>query len=134
MGVTLATAIARERHTHQTGIQAVLQVAAQDAVLDQHRPTGRGAFVVNVERPAPTRQRPVIDHRDRGGRHLLADAAAEGRDLFAIEVSLQTMTDSLVQQDTGPTRPEDNIEIAGWSIDGIEIDDRLSSRLAREVL
>ena len=42
-GVALAAAVAGRRHLHEAAVQPVLQVAAQDAVLDQHRAAGHGS-------------------------------------------------------------------------------------------
>ena len=51
-----APAVAGQRHAHEPRVEAVLQIAAQDAVLDQHGAAGRRAFVVDVERAAAIRQ------------------------------------------------------------------------------
>ena len=53
--VALAAAVAGRRHAHQPRVQPVLQVAAQDAVLDQHGALRGRALVVDVERAAPAR-------------------------------------------------------------------------------
>ncbi len=71
----LAPRVAGERHFHQARVQAVLQVAAQHAVFDQHVALGRGAFVVDRERAAPARQRAVVHHRDAGRSDALAEAS-----------------------------------------------------------
>jgi hypothetical protein len=47
MRITLAAAIAGRLHVHQPGILAVLHVADEDAVLDQHRTVGRRALVID---------------------------------------------------------------------------------------
>src|SRR4029450_7242569 len=41
---------------NEGGVLPVLEVAAQDAVLDQHRSTGGRALVVDVERAASARE------------------------------------------------------------------------------
>jgi len=56
----LTPAIARHRHLHQPCIQRILQIALQHAVLDQHIALRGVAFIVDVERTAPVRQRAVI--------------------------------------------------------------------------
>jgi hypothetical protein len=65
------------RHAHQPRVQAILHVAAEDAILDQHRALRRMAFVVDVERAAPPIDRAVVDHRNAGRGDALADAARE---------------------------------------------------------
>ena len=64
----LAAAVAGGRHAHEARVEAVLQVAAQDAVLDQHGAAGRRALVVDVERAAAVGDRAVVDHGDRAAR------------------------------------------------------------------
>ena len=53
MGIALAAAVAGRLHVHQPGVLAVLHVADQDAVLDQHGAVGRRALVVDRQRAAP---------------------------------------------------------------------------------
>ena len=72
--VALAAPVARGLHAHQARVEPVLQVAAQDAVLDQHVALGGRALVVDVERAAPARQRAVVDHGDALGGDALAEA------------------------------------------------------------
>src|SRR6266542_3568448 len=47
MGIALSAAIASGFHAHETCILAVLHVANEDAVFDQHCAAGRGAFVID---------------------------------------------------------------------------------------
>ena len=53
MRVGFAPAVAGRLHVHQPRILAVLHVADEDAVLDQHGLVGRRAFVVDRQRAAP---------------------------------------------------------------------------------
>ena len=62
MRVRLAPAVAGGGHAHEPGIEAVLHVAAKDAVLDQDSAPGDVALVVDVERPAPVGDGAVVDH------------------------------------------------------------------------
>jgi hypothetical protein len=75
--IAFAPAVAGRLHAHQAGVQRVLDVAAQDAVLDQHVALAGVAFVVDVERAAAVGDGAVVQHRDALGRHALADLAAE---------------------------------------------------------
>jgi hypothetical protein len=79
MGEGFAPPVAGRRNAHQAGIQAVLHVALEDAVLDQHIALRRIAFIVDIERTAPVGNGAVVNHGDALGRDALADAAAEGR-------------------------------------------------------
>ena len=63
MGETFPPAVAGRSHTHQSGIQAILHVALQDTVLDQHSVRRRRTFVVNGQRPTAIVQGAVIDDR-----------------------------------------------------------------------
>jgi len=62
----------------------------------------------------------------------LADAAGEGRGLLAIEISLETMTDGLVQQDAGPAGSEHDGHGAGRSRYCLEIHECLAHGLTHE--
>ena len=132
MREALAAAVAGGRHPHQPGVEPVLQVAAEDAVLDQHGAAGRRALVVHVERAAPVRDGAVVDHGHQLGGDLLADAPGEGRHALAVEVALEAVTDRLVQQDAGPARPEHDGHRAGRRVDRAQLDDRLARGLGRE--
>ena len=50
----------------QARVQAVLHVAAQHAVLDQHGALRGRALVVDGERAAPAGERAVVHHRHAG--------------------------------------------------------------------
>jgi hypothetical protein len=97
MGVALAAAVARGFDAHQARIHRILDVAAQDAVFDQHVLLAGVAFVVHVQRATAVGHGAVIQHRHAFGRHALADAAAEGAGALAVEVPLQPMAHGLVQ-------------------------------------
>ena len=134
MGERFAPSIAGNRHAHQAGIEAVLHVAEQHAVLDQRGALGGIAFVVDIERAAPLRQRAVVDHGDARRRHALADAAGKCRTALAVEIAFQSVTHRFVQQDAGPARPQYDGHVAGRRGLGRKIDNRLVHRLARVVL
>ena len=125
MGKGFAPSVAGRRNAHQTGIQHVLHVALQDAILDQHRALRRVAFVVDIERAAPPRQGAVIDHGNAFGGHPFADPPGKGRTALAVEVALKAMTDGLVQQNTRPAGAEHHRHFSGRCRAGVEIDHRL---------
>ena len=118
----LAPAVARRLHAHQARVELVLQVAAQDAVLDQRGALGGRAFVVDVERAAACRERAVVDDGDALGGDLLSDAAAECRSALAIEVAFETMAHGFVQQHAGPAGAEHDGHGAGRCRHRFEID------------
>jgi len=122
--IALAAAVARGLHSHEPRVEAILQIAAQDAVLDQHRTPGRRSLVVDVERATPLGDRAVVDHGDAGSRDSLADAAGEGRGLLAVEVALESVAHGLVQQDPRPAGAEHHIHGAGGAGHGVEIEGR----------
>ena len=105
MRITLAAAIASRGRTHQTSIQAVLQVAAQDAVFDQHRTSCGCPLVIHIERVTPAWNCPVIDDRAQLRGHLLSNATAEGRDPFAVKVTLQPVSNGFIAQSKGVDNP-----------------------------
>ena len=111
---------------HEARVLAVLHVADQDAVLDQHGAIGGRAFVVDRERAAPLRDGAVVDHGDALGRDPLSHQAGEGRGLLAVEVAFEAVTDRLVQHDAGPAGPEHHVHLAGRRRHRLEIDQRLA--------
>ncbi len=132
--VGFAPSVAGGRHAHQPGVLAVLHVADQLAVIDQHVAVGRRALVVDGQRTAPFADGAVIDHGDALGSHLLAHQAGEGRRLLAVEVALQPMADCLVQHHARPAGGQHDVERAGGRGDRLEIDQRLPQRLVGGVL
>ena len=113
MGIALAAAIACGLDPHQSRIHRVLDVATQDAVLDQHILLAGVAFVVHIERATAVGHRPIVKHRHALGCHTLADASAEGTRAFSIEVTFQTVAHRLVQEHARPTRTEDHRHLTG---------------------
>src|SRR5438445_1014731 len=87
--VGLPPPVAGRRHPHEARVQAVLHVADENALLDQHRPPCRRALVVDVERAAAVRERPVVDHGHELGGDLLAHPPGERRGSLAVEVALE---------------------------------------------
>src|ERR1700677_2616303 len=106
MGERLPPAVAGGRHPHQAGVELVLDIAPEHAVLDQHRALCRSALVVDVQRAAPAIERTIVHDRDLIRGDLLTDAVAEGRGAFAVEIALESMADGFVQQDAGPAGPQ----------------------------
>src|SRR5258708_36910948 len=88
MGKALASGVPGRLQPHQAGVEAVLHIAAQDAVLDQHVVGRRRPLVVDRQRAAPVLQRAVVDDRDPGRRDPLAEQAGKGRGLLAVEIAL----------------------------------------------
>ncbi len=103
MRVALAPCVASGGDAHQAGVQAVLQIALQNAVFNQHIALRGVALVVHVERTAPIGQGAIVEHRHALGRHALANAPTERARPLAVEVALQPVAHGLVQQHTGPT-------------------------------
>src|SRR5690606_17189302 len=127
--ITFAPAIAGGFHAHQAGVLAILHIADKDAVLDQRRAACRGPLIINAERAAPIRDRPVIDDRDAGGGHPLAHQVREYGGFLAVEIAFKAVPDRFMQDDARPARAENDIHLAGRRIDGVEVDNRLARRL-----
>ena len=128
-----AAGVAGHRHLHQPRVQRVLDVAAQHAVLDQHRVLRRVAFVVDVQRSAPVGERAVVDDGHALRRHALADLARERARSLAVEVALEPVADRLVQQDAGPAGPEHDRHDPRRGRLRNEVHQRLVDRLVRVV-
>ena len=132
-GVAFAPAIAGGLHPHQAGVQAVLHIAFQDAVFNQHIGLGGVAFVVDVERAAPVGQGAIVQDGHALGGDALADAAAEGAGAFAVEVALQPVAHGFVQQHAGPASAQHYGHFAGRGRAGIEVGQGLAHGLAHVV-
>ncbi|CDI07656.1 conserved protein of unknown function [Agrobacterium pusense] len=129
IGITLTATVAGGRRTHQPGVLAVLHVAHQPAVLDQHVVTGRGAFIVHGQRAAAAVDSAVVHHGHAGrGDHFAHQAGECGR-LLAVEIAFQTVTHGLMQHHTRPAGAQHHIHGAGRRIDGCEVDERLTQSL-----
>src|SRR5207244_4142599 len=92
----LAPAVAGRRHAHGRRVEPILEIAAQDAALDQHRALRGRALVVDVERAAAFGDGAVVDHRAHLRGDARADAVGEGGYALAVEVALETVADRLV--------------------------------------
>ncbi|MNI44126.1 hypothetical protein D3C73_984830 [compost metagenome] len=106
-------AVAGRGGLHQTGVQRVLHVAAQDAVFDQHVALGGVAFVVDVERATAVRQGAVVHDGHALGGDTFTDAARKHAGTLAVEVALKPVANRLVQQDARPARPQHHRHLAG---------------------
>src|ERR1700722_12411047 len=126
MRIALAAAVAGWLHVHQPGILAVLHVANQNAVLDQHGAVGRGALVVDRQRASARSHGAVIDHGDALGCDLLAHQACERRGLLAVEIALEAVTDGFVQHHAGPAGTQHDVHFARRGGNRFEIDQRLA--------
>ena len=128
MGIALAPAVAGRLHVHQPRVLAVLHVADQDAVLDQHGAVGRRALVVDRQRAAPRRHGAVVDHGDALGRDLLAHQPCKSRGLLAVEIAFEPVADRFMQHHAGPAGAEHHVHFAGGGGDRFQIDQRLADR------
>src|SRR5260370_40080778 len=84
-----------------------------------------------MEAAAAVGNRAVIAYRADPPRDALANTTGECRSALAIEVALQSVTDRLVQQNSGPSRPQHHNHLARRRVDRIEAGDRLARRRER---
>ncbi len=91
------------------GVLAVLHVADEHAVLDEGILCAGGALVIDGDGPAPVGKGAIIQNGHAPGCDLLAHQARKGRGFLAVEITLKPVTHGLVQQNTGPSRPEHHI-------------------------
>src|SRR5580692_9987953 len=134
MGKAFAPAVARGLHAHQAGVLAVLHVADQSAVLDQHGAIGRRAFIVDRQRAAAQRHGAVIDDRYTFRSDLLPHQSGKRRSLLAVEVAFKAMPNSFMQHHAGPARAEHDVHLAGRCGHRFEIDQRAADRAIHSAL
>ncbi len=134
MCVRLAATIARRRHTHKASIQPILQIALQNTIFNQHGAARGRAFVINGQAPAPIGQRPIIHHRNAGRRHTLANTPGKYRGAFAVEITLQPVTNGFMQQNAGPTSAQHNFHGTGWRRLGFQRNQRLPQSFIHSAL
>src|SRR3546814_15172671 len=79
MGIAFPAAVAGGGHAHQPGVEPVLDIALQYAVVDQHVALRRRALVIDGQRSAPSLDGAVVDHRHARCGHAPADQPGEGR-------------------------------------------------------
>src|SRR6185295_1448881 len=132
--VTLPSSISRARRVHEPGVQKVTYISPQHAVLDQHRTARRLAFIIDVNRAATIWNRTVINHGAQLRSYALSDQATKGRCLFPIEIRFKPMTHGFVKQDSRPTRTEHNLHRSRRCCNRLQLNDRLSSGFARELV
>src|SRR3546814_2112200 len=94
MRETFAAAVAGGFDPHQPRVEAILHIALEDAVLDQHGLARRGPFVVDRKRAAAAAadgavHRAIVDHRHAGRRDALTDAARKGARTLAVEIAFK---------------------------------------------
>ncbi|MNZ22966.1 hypothetical protein D3C78_400680 [compost metagenome] len=129
MRVGFAAAVASAGHAHQAGIELVLHVALENAVLDQRGALGRRTFVIDAQRTTAAFQGTVIDNGAQARGDLFAHVAAVGRAALAVEVAFQAMAHRLVQQHPGPARTEHHRQGTGRRRNGFEVDQCLTQGL-----
>ena len=95
--VGFATPVARRPRPGQTGIEGILQVAFENAIFNQRRALGRSSFIIDFQTAAAASQRTIIDNRDARRRDPLTDPATKGAGPLAVEVTLETMANGLMQ-------------------------------------
>jgi hypothetical protein len=86
------------------------------SMLSEPRGPGRGPGA------AAPGQRSVVDDGDAGRRHPLAHPIGKRGGLLAVEVSLETVADRLVQEDAGPAGAEYDVERTGGAGPGLEVE------------
>ena len=104
MGIGFAPAITRGGHFHQPRVERVLNVALEDAILDQGGALGGIALVIDVQGTATVSDSAVINNGNAFGGDTLTNTSGESAGSFAIKVAFQTVTDRFMQQYTRPAR------------------------------
>ena len=130
----LPAAISRRRHGEALRARAVVQVALEDAPLDEHRPDRFVSLVIDVDRAPRLHERRVVHDAAQRARDRFADLAAVPTRPPADVVGFQAVADRFVQEDAAVACSEHDIELAQRSRASIEHRDRLASRLSAMML
>src|SRR5581483_10277082 len=85
----LAPAVAGGPRAHEAGVEPVLHVTPQHAILDERGAFRRSALIVEVEGAASLRRGAVVDDGALRSRGSLADAIREGGGALAVEITLE---------------------------------------------
>src|SRR6266568_588486 len=134
MGKALAPAVSGRLHAHQPRILAILHIADEYAVFDQHGAITWRAFVIDRQRAAALRNGAVVDHGDAFGGDALSHQPSEGRGLLPVEIAFEAMTDGFVQHHAGPAGAEHHVHFAGGRRNGFEIDQGLAHGIVDRAL
>src|SRR5438132_893250 len=118
----------------ELGVQVIIEVTLEHPVLDQDLALAGVALVVDVDRPAASRDGAVVDHRDELARHLFAELAGEERGPLADEIGLQAVSHRFVEEDAAPPWREHNRLRARGRWHGAERGHRLPRGLAAHLL
>ncbi len=128
MGIGLTPPVAGGFHTRKARIQPVLHEALQDAIFDQDRALGRGAFIINRKRPAAIMDRAVINNRDTRRCNPLTQQTGKGRCALAVEIALKPVADGFMQQNAGPARTKHHGHLARRGGNRFKVQRRLTQR------
>ena len=132
--VALAPAVARPGPALLAAAQEVPHVVGEHAVLDEHVALGRRALVVDGQTAPLLGHGAVVDERDAGRGHLLAELAGEHRRALGDEVGLEAVAARLVEQHAAAARPDDDRHRAGRGGPGRQLGERLPGGPAGQLL
>ena len=134
MLVALAAAVARRGPPLLAGPQPVPHVVGEHAVLDEDVAGGRPALVVDGERAPLAAHGAVVDQRDQGAGHQLADLADVDRGVLHDVVGLEPVPAGLVEEDPpAPTGQHDG-QLAGRRRAGRQLGQGPAGRRAGHLL
>ncbi len=131
MRIRFAPAVTGWRHTHQAGVQLVLDIAFQDAIFDQHVVLTRNALIIHRQRAAQPLQRAIIHHGAEFRSNQLPHLAAEYRRFTTVKIALKAMSYRFVQQHARPASAQHNRQRASWGCHCREVNQRHTHRFAR---
>src|SRR5262245_44931121 len=89
-------------------------------------------FIIDIKRAPSALDSSIIHDRAQLGRDLLAYPSRECREPFPVKIRFETMPDRFVKNDAGPPRTQNHRHRTGGRLDCPELNDGLTSRLARK--
>ena len=102
------------------GTDTVVQVAGEHTFLDNIRFLPLYAFIVEIHGTPIERYRTVIHHVNMFVAHLLVQLTGKYRYILTVEVCLERMPYSLVQQDSRTARTHYNGHFTTFRLNGLK--------------
>ena len=134
MSETLAATITRWFDAKMLRTNAVVHERSKYTILDKDRTLARFAFVVTIDTAAQVRLRPVILNRYIFRRDALAHLIGVNGATLPGSISLHSVTNRLVEQNTAAPRSKNNRVLSCWPFNRVKQDRSACDQVFRSFL